>query len=60
METYDLKQKVINTNALNVSLRSFTPLYFLRVLTTDVQSITLDSNAVVGIRRKLQNVALEE
>jgi hypothetical protein len=57
---YDLKQKAINTNALNVLLRSFTPLCFLRVLTTDVQSITLDSNPIVGIGRKLQKVALEE
>ena len=57
---YVLKQKMINTNALNVLLRSFTPLCFLRVLATDVQWITLDSNAVVGIRRKLQKVALEE
>jgi len=55
-----LKQKVINTNSINVSLRSFTPLCFLRVLATDIQSITLDNNAIVGIRRKLQNVALEE
>jgi len=55
-----LKQEVINTNALNVSLRSFTPLCFLRVLATDVQSITLYSNAIFGIWRKIQNVALEE
>jgi len=53
-----LKQKVINTKAINVSLRSFVPLCFLRVLATDVQSITLDSNAFVGIRRKIQNVAI--
>ena len=57
---YVLKQKMINTNALNVLLRSFTPLCFRRVLATDVQSITLDSNPIVGIGRKLQKVALEE
>jgi len=55
-----LKQEVINTNALNVSLRSFTPLCFLHILATDVQSITLYSNAIVGMRKKLQNVALGE
>jgi len=49
-----LKQKVIKTNALNVFLRPFTLLCFLHVLATDVQSITFDSNAIVGIRRKLQ------
>jgi hypothetical protein len=60
METYDLKQKVINTNAINVSLRSFTPRCFLDILATYVPSMTLDSNAIVGMREKLQNIALEE
>jgi len=53
-----LKQKLINTKTINVSLRSFVPLCFLRVIATDVQSITPDSNAFVGIWRKLQNVAI--
>jgi len=55
-----LKLEVKNTKDLNVSLRSFTPLCFLRVLATYVQSITIYSKAIVGIRRKLQNVALQE
>jgi hypothetical protein len=41
-----------NMSALNVSLRSFTALCFPHILATDLQSITLDSNDIVGIRKK--------
>jgi hypothetical protein len=50
---------MINTIPLNVSLRSFTPLCFPYILAADLQSIILDSNDMVGIRRKLENVDSE-
>jgi len=55
-----LKQKVINANATNVSLSSFTLLCFLRVLETDVHLITLVFKAIFGIRRKFQKSDDEE
>ena len=50
---YDLKQKVINTNAINVSLRSFTSLCFLRVLATDYNR----SHSVLTLRGELSYLA---
>jgi hypothetical protein len=50
---------MINTSALNVTLRPFTLLCLPHVLATDLQSIALNSNDIVGIRKKIQNVAYE-
>jgi len=60
VETYDLKQQVENTNALNVSLRSFTPLCFLRVLATDYNRSRSILTLLLEYEEKHQNVALEE